>query len=122
MVSAGVADEMLVQLSYAIGVAEPVSVFVDTFGSAKLDHDDSYIAKMIRDIFTLTPYEIEERLKLRYPIYFETARYGHLGRTPKTVKKHFLSPYNGEIEQEVELFTWEKLDYVDTIKKAFKLK
>lgn len=122
MVAAGVADEMLVQLSYAIGVAEPVSVFVDTFGTTKLDHDDSHIAKTIRDIFSLTPYEIEERLKLRKPIYFETARYGHLGRTPKTVKKYFHSPYNGEIEMEIELFTWEKLDYVDIIKKAFKLK
>ncbi|MGC9330929.1 MAG: methionine adenosyltransferase [Bacteroidales bacterium] len=122
MVAAGVADEILVQLSYAIGVAEPVSVFVDTMGTANVDIGDNALATSIRDIFPLTPYEIEERLKLRNPIYSETAKYGHFGRTPKTVKKHFYSPYNGEIELEVELFTWEKLDYVDTIKKAFKLK
>ncbi len=122
MVAAGVADEMLVQLSYAIGVAEPVSVFVDTFATAKVEYSDNEIAKKIRHVFSLTPYEIEERLKLRNPIYSETAKYGHFGRTPKTIKKHFHSPYNGEIDLELELFTWEKLDYVDDIKKAFELK
>ncbi len=121
MVAAGVADEMLVQLSYAIGVAQPVGVYVETKGSALNGHSDSYIAEKIQEIFDLRPAAIEQRLKLRNPIYRETAAYGHMGRTPRTVEKVFESPYNGRIETEVELFTWEKLDYVDRIKKAFNI-
>jgi len=121
MVAAGIADEMLVQLSYAIGVAEPVGVFVDTHGKSKVSISDSQIALKIKDIFDLRPAFIEERLKLRYPIYLETAAYGHMGRDPKVVKKTFESPYSGKRELEVELFTWEKLDYIDTIKTAFNL-
>jgi S-adenosylmethionine synthetase len=119
MVAAGVAKEMLVQLSYAIGVAKPVGVYVETKGSALNGHTDSYIAEKIQEIFDLRPAAIEQRLKLRNPIYRETAAYGHMGRQPKTVKKVYESPYNGKIEVEVELFTWEKLDYVDQVKKAF---
>ena len=119
MVAAGVAKEMLVQLSYAIGVAKPVGVYVETKGSALNGHSDSFIAEKIQEIFDLRPAAIEQRLKLRNPIYRETAAYGHMGRQPKTVKKVFESPYNGKIEVEVELFTWEKLDYVDQVKKAF---
>ena len=119
MVAAGVAKEMLVQLSYAIGVAKPVGVYDETKGSALNGHSDSFIAEKIQEIFDLRPAAIEQRLKLRNPIYRETAAYGHMGRQPKTVKKVFESPYNGKIEVEVELFTWEKLDYVDQVKKAF---
>lgn len=119
MVAAGVAKEMLVQLSYAIGVAKPVGVYVETKGSALNGHSDSFIAEKIQEIFDLRPAAIEQRLKLRNPIYRETAAYGHMGRQPKTVKKVFESPYNGKIEVEVELFTWEKLDHVDQVKKAF---
>jgi S-adenosylmethionine synthetase len=120
MVAAGVAKEMLVQLSYAIGVAKPVGVYVETKGSALNGYSDSLISEKIQEIFDLRPAAIELRLKLRNPIYRETAAYGHMGRQPRTVKKVFESPYNGgRIEREVELFTWEKLDYVDQIKKAF---
>ncbi len=121
MVAAGVADEMLVQLSYAIGVAQPTSVFVNTFGTAKVDKTDTEIAAVIQQLFDLSPFGIETRLKLRNPIYFETAAYGHMGRSPKTITKVFESPYNGKVTLDVELFTWEKLDYVTPIKKAFKL-
>ena len=121
MVAAGVADEMLVQLSYAIGVAQPTSVFVNTFGTAKVDKTDTEIATVIQQLFDLSPFGIETRLKLRNPIYFETAAYGHMGRSPKTITKVFESPYNGKVTLDVELFTWEKLDYVTPIKKAFKL-
>ncbi len=121
MVAAGVADEMLVQLSYAIGVAEPVGVFVNTNGKSKVKLSDSEIAKKVKSIFDLRPAFIEERLKLRNPIYSETAAYGHMGRDPKLVKKVFESPYSGRVEIEVELFTWEKLDYLDKIKAAFNL-
>ena len=122
MVAAGVADEMLVQLSYAIGVAQPVSIYVNTYGTSHVSLPDGDIAKKIGEIFTLTPYQIEQRLKLRNPIYEETAAYGHMGRTPQTVTKTFESLYNGGKKTvEVELFTWEKLDYVDLIKKAFAL-
>lgn len=121
MVAAGVADEMLVQLSYAIGVAEPVGIFVDTYGKSKLSISDGQIAEQIKSLFDLRPAFIEERLKLRYPIYSETAAYGHMGRDPKVITKVFDSPYSGRVEIEVELFTWEKLDYVDKIKKAFSL-
>ena len=121
MVAAGVADEMIVQLSYAIGVAQPTSVFVNTFGTAKVDKTDTEIAAVIQQLFDLSPFGIETRLKLRNPIYFETAAYGHMGRSPKTITKVFESPYNGKVTLDVELFTWEKLDYVTPIKKAFKL-
>lgn len=119
MVAAGVAGEMLVQLSYAIGVAKPVGIYVETRGTAINGLLDSLIAEKIQEIFDLRPAAIEQRLKLRNPIYRETAAYGHMGRQPKKVKKVFESPYNGRIETEVELFTWEKLDYVDQIKKVF---
>ena len=121
MVAAGVADEMLVQLSYAIGVAQPTSVFVNTFGTVKVDKTDTEIAAVIQQLFDLSPFGIETRLKLRNPIYFETAAYGHMGRSPKTITKVFESPYNGKVTLDVELFTWEKLEYVTPIKKAFNL-
>lgn len=121
MVAAGVAKEMLVQLSYAIGVAKPVGVFVETKGTAVPGWSDPKIAEKILEIFDLRPAAIEQRLKLRNPIYRETAAYGHMGRQPQTVRKVFESPYNGKKELEVELFTWEKLDFVDQIKKSFNL-
>lgn len=121
LVAAGVADEMLVQLSYAIGVAQPVGVFVNTYGKSNVKISDGEIAEKIDDLFDLRPAAIEQRLKLRNPIYLETAAYGHMGRTPKVVTKVYESPYFDRVEKEVELFTWEKLDYVDQIKKAFKL-
>jgi S-adenosylmethionine synthetase len=119
VVAAGIADEILIQLSYAIGVAAPTSVFVDTYGTAKVELSDSEIAKKIENIFDLTPYAIEQRLKLRTPIYAETAAYGHMGREPKVVKKVFESPYNGKIVHEVELFPWEKLDVVSLLQSTF---
>ena len=122
LVAAGVADEALIQLSYAIGVAEPISVYVNTYGTAKNGLKDYEIAAKVNEIFDLRPYAIEERLKLRNPIYEETAAYGHMGREPKTVIKKFSSRYTPEIVKEVELFTWEKLDYVDKIKQAFDVK
>lgn len=122
LVAADVADEMLVQLAYAIGVAQPVNIYVNTYGRANVDLSDSEIAKKIGEIFDLRPFAIEKRLKLRNPIYEETAAYGHMGRTPRTVVKNFESPYSGKLEREVELFTWEKLDYVEKIKEHFKLK
>ncbi len=119
LVAANVADEILVQLAYAIGVAEPVGVYVNTYNRKNVDFSDGEIAEKVKTIFDLRPAAIEERLKLRNPIYLETAAYGHMGRIPLTVKKTFESPYAGKIEKEVELFTWEKLDFVDEIKKAF---
>ena len=121
LVAAGVTDEILVQLSYAIGVAKPTSIAVNTYGTAKVGLSDGEIAKQVYDLFDLTPYAIEQRLKLRNPIYTETAAYGHMGRQPQTVTKKFSSPYNGEITKEVELFTWEKLDHVEKIKAQFNL-
>ena len=121
LVAAGVADEMLIQLSYAIGVARPVSVFVNTYGTAKVAMSDGAIADKVAELFDLRPKAIEERLKLRNPIYSETAAYGHMGRTPQTVTKTFSSPYLPSKTMEVELFTWEKLDYVDVVKAAFAL-
>ena len=121
MVAAGAADEVLVQLAYAIGVAQPVNIYVNTNGTAKVNLHDSEIADRISMIFDLRPYAIEQRLKLRNPIYEETASYGHMGRTPRKVVKRFSSPYFGNIEKEVELFTWEKLDYIDQIKAVFNL-
>ena len=119
LVAAGVADEILVQLAYAIGVAQPVGIFVNTYGTANVKLDDGQIAKKVKELFDLRPAAIEEWLKLRKPIYRETAAYGHMGRTPATVTKTFDSPYFGKLEMEVELFTWEKLDFVDQIKASF---
>ena len=119
LVAAGIANEVLVQLSYAIGVAQPVGVYVNTYGTSQVDMSDGLIAEKIQEIFDLRPAFIEQRLKLRNPIYSETASYGHMGREPMTIKKTFFSPYSGTKEVEVELFTWEKLDYVDRIKSAF---
>ncbi len=119
MVAAGVADEMLVQISYAIGVAEPVSIFVDTYGRSHVALSDGEIAQKIAELFDLRPYAIEQRLKLRNPIYEETAAYGHMGREPQVVKKTYTSLYHETKTVEVELFTWEKLDYVDRIREAF---
>ncbi|MCL6275019.1 methionine adenosyltransferase [Muricauda sp. 2012CJ35-5] len=119
LVAAGVADEILVQVSYAIGVVEPTSIFVDTYGTAKVDLTDGEIASKTAELFDMRPFAIEERLKLRNPIYLETAAYGHMGKQPQMVAKIFESPYNGRIEKEVELFTWEKLDKVDEVKKQF---
>ena len=121
MVAAGVSDEMLVQISYAIGVAKPVSIFVDTYGRSHVNMSDGEIAKKVGELFDLRPYAIEQRLKLRNPIYEETAAYGHMGREPQVVKKRFESLYRETKEVEVELFTWEKLDYVERIKQAFGL-
>lgn len=122
MVKAGVAREMLVQVSYAIGVARPVSVFVDTYGTAAPGITDQMIADKIQELFDLRPGAIEQSLKLRNPIYRETASYGHMGQEPRTVVKSFRSRYEAEpITREVELFTWEKTDRVDDIRKAFGL-
>jgi len=121
LVAAGIADEILVQVSYAIGVAKPMGVYINTYGTGKLDLTDGEIAKKVEALFDLRPYFIEQRLKLRNPIYSETAAYGHMGRKPETVTKTFTAP-NGETKTlEVELFTWEKLDYVDKVKVAFAL-
>ena len=121
LVAAGIADELLVQLSYAIGVAQPTSIAVNTYGKSKVKLTDGAIAEKIISLFDLTPYGIEQRLKLRTPIYSETAAYGHMGREPRTISKTFESPYSGKITQEVELFTWEKLDHINEIKKEFNL-
>ncbi|MER3318830.1 MAG: methionine adenosyltransferase [Allomuricauda sp.] len=121
LVAAGVAGEILVQVSYAIGVVEPTSIFVDTYNSSNVDMTDGEIAKKASELFDMRPFAIEERLKLRNPIYLETAAYGHLGKEPRTVTKVFESPYNGRIEKEVELFTWEKLDMVDKVKETYGL-
>ena len=121
MVAAGVADEMLVQVSYAIGVARPINIYVNTYGRSNVKLSDGEIAKKIDQLFDLRPKAIEERLKLRNPIYEETASYGHMGREPKVVTKTYESMYHEAKTLEVELFTWEKLDYVDKIKEAFGL-
>jgi S-adenosylmethionine synthetase len=121
LVAAGVADEILVQVSYAIGLAEPTSIFVDTYGTSKVALSDGEIAQKVAELFKMRPFEIEERLKLRNPIYMETAAYGHFGKEPRMVSKVFESPYNGRVEKTVELFTWEKLDMVDKVKLAFNL-
>ena len=119
MVAAGVADEMLVQVSYAIGVAEPVNIYVNTYGRSRVLMSDGEIAKKIEKLFDLRPKAIEKDLKLRQPIYRETAAYGHMGRKNEVVKKTFSSRYHETKEMEVELFTWEKLDRVDDIRKEF---
>ena len=122
LVAAGVADEGLVQVSYAIGVARPINIYVNTYGRSNVAMTDGEIAKKVDEIFDMRPRAIEERLKLRNPIYSETAAYGHMGREPQVVTKHFESAYEGNKTVEVELFTWEKLDYVDRVKEAFGLK
>lgn len=122
LVAAGVASEVLVQVSYAIGVAKPMNIYVNTYGKSNVDMTDGEIAKKVAAIFDMRPKAIEERLKLRNPIYSETAAYGHMGRQPEVVTKVFRSRYNPQgIECKVELFTWEKLDYVDILKKEFGL-
>ena len=122
LVAAGVADEALVQVAYAIGVARPVSLYVNTRGTAKVDMTDGEISRIVSEIFDMRPNAIERRLKLRQPIYLETATYGHIGRTPRKVTKTFHSRFQGDRTLEVELFTWEKLDYVETVREAFGLK
>ena len=119
LVAAGLCDEVLVQVSYAIGVAQPTSINVNTYGTAKVNMTDGEISKVVEGLFDMRPYFIEQRLKLRNPIYSETAAYGHMGRTPETVTKSFRAPGGNEKTVTVELFTWEKLDYVDAVKKAF---
>lgn len=121
LVAAGLCDEVLVQVSYAIGVAKPCGVYLNTYGTAKVKMSDGDIAKKVEQLFDLRPYAIEQRLKLRNPIYSETAAYGHMGRVSETVKKVFEMPDKSTKEVEVELFTWEKLDYVDKVKKEFNL-
>ena len=121
LVAAGVASEILVQLSYAIGVVEPTSININTYNTSKVSFSDPEIADKVRKIFDLRPYAIENRLKLRNPIYLETAAYGHMGRQPEEITKVFESPYSGRLEKTVELFTWEKLDYLNEIKNTFKL-
>ena len=121
LVAAGIADEVLVQLAYAIGVAEPISIFIDTNGTSHLALSDAEIAQRVGKLFDLRPYAIEQRLKLRAPIYRETASYGHFGREPRKVTKHFSTNSRGDLTLEVELFTWEKLDYVDTLRQSFGL-
>ncbi len=122
MVAAGIADELLVQVSYAIGVAKPMGIYVNTYGSAKVNMTDGEIAKKIEALFDMRPYSIEKRLKLRTPIYSETAAYGHMGRTPEVKQVTFTSPEGKMVKHTIETFTWEKLDYVDQIKAAFGLK
>ncbi|MDH6355403.1 S-adenosylmethionine synthetase [Dysgonomonas sp. PH5-45] len=122
LVAAGVSPEVLVQVSYAIGVAKPMNIYINTYGKSNISLTDGQIAKKVEAIFDMRPKAIEERLKLRNPIYSETAAYGHMGRTPETVTKVFTSRYTQEpIKKTIELFTWEKLDFVDTIKKEFNL-
>lgn len=121
LVAAGVADEVLVQVSYAIGVVEPMGIFIDTYGTSKVNLSDGAIAEKVSQIFDMRPYAIETRLKLRSPMYSETAAYGHMGRTNRTVTKTFSQPNGETTTLDVELFTWEKLDYVDEVKKMFNM-
>ena len=121
LVAAGVADECLVQVSYAIGVAKPMGIFVNTYGTSKVSISDSELAKIVEEIFDMRPYFIEQRLKLRNPIYTETASYGHMGRKPEIISKTFNSPTGESKTLEVELFTWEKLDFVKKIKQSLNI-
>jgi S-adenosylmethionine synthetase len=121
LVAAGVCKEVLVQVSYAIGVAQPMGIYVNTYGTAQVDLHDGEIAKKVEQLFDMRPYAIETRFKLRNPIYSETAAYGHFGKTSETVTKTFVSPEGREVTKEVELFTWEKLDYVEKVKETFGL-
>jgi S-adenosylmethionine synthetase len=122
LVAAGICSEILVQVSYAIGVAKPMGIYVNTHGTAKVKLTDGQIAKIVEEVFDMRPYFIEQRLKLRNPIYSETAAYGHMGRKPEIVSKSFFTPDGKEKKVKVELFTWEKLDYVAKVKAAFKIK
>ncbi|MEO7209728.1 MAG: methionine adenosyltransferase [Chitinophagaceae bacterium] len=122
LVAAGVCDEVLVQVSYAIGVAKPTSINVNTYNTSKVKFSDAEIANIVEELFDLRPYFIEQRLALRNPIYSETAAYGHMGRKPEIVTKEFRSPEGKVVRKKVELFTWEKLDYVPKVKKAFGIK
>ena len=122
MVAAGVCEEILVQVSYAIGVAKPTNIYVNTYGTTNVKMSDAQIAKKIEKIFDMRPYAIETRLKLRSPIYSETAAYGHMGRTPQKKTVTFVDGAGKQKKMKVETFTWEKLDYVSKIKKAFKIK
>src|SRR5690606_38843587 len=121
LVAAGVADEILVQISYAIGVKNPMGIYVNTYGTSRVKQSDAEIATIIQELFDMTPYGIETRLNLRQPIYAETAAYGHMGRTPRTVTKTVESSTGETKSLQVDLFTWEKLDYVDAIRKAFSI-
>ena len=121
IVAAGICDEALVQISYAIGIAEPVAFYVNTYNSSKINFSDGDISEMLFSLFDLRPYSIEKLFDLRKPIYLETAAYGHMGREPQKVKKTFVNSENKSVEFDLELFNWEKLDYVDKIKKLFKL-
>ncbi len=122
LVAAGVCDEILVQVSYAIGVAKPTSIYVNTYNTSKVKFSDAEISKKVEELFDMRPYFIEQRLALRNPIYSETAAYGHMGRKPEIVTKEFHSPEGKVVRKKVELFTWEKLDYVPKVKKAFCIK
>ncbi len=122
LVAAGVANEVLVQVSYAIGVAKPTSINVNTYGTARVNLTDGQIGKIVEQVFDMRPYFIEQRLKLRNPMYSETAAYGHMGRVPRTMEKVFTAPDGKQVKRKVELFTWEKLDYVSKVKKAFGIK
>jgi len=122
LVAAGVANEVLVQVSYAIGVAKPTSINVNTYGTARVNLTDGQIGKIVEQVFDMRPYFIEQRLKLRNPMYSETAAYGHMGRVPRTMEKVFTAPDGKQVKRKVEFFTWEKLDYVSKVKKAFGIK
>ena len=122
LVAAGLCSEVLVQVSYAIGVKDPMGIYINTYGTSKVKLTDGEIAKKVEKIFDMTPYGIETRLKLRNPIYSETAAYGHMGRKNEIVTKTFVSPDGKKMTKKVELFTWEKLDYLDKVKKAFSIK
>jgi S-adenosylmethionine synthetase len=122
LVAAGLCDEVLVQVSYAIGVAKPCGLFLNTYGTAKVNKTDGELARIVEKIFDMRPYAIEQRFKLRNPIYSETASYGHMGRKNEVVTKTFNKGKPNEKKVSVELFTWEKLDYVPQVKKAFGLK
>ncbi|MBO9632072.1 MAG: methionine adenosyltransferase [Chitinophagaceae bacterium] len=122
LVAAGVCDEVLVQVSYAIGVAQPMGLYINTYGTSKVKKTDGQIARIVSELFDMRPYFIEQRLKLRNPIYSETAAYGHMGRKPEVVEKTFSTPGGKTIKKKVELFTWEKLDFVPKVKKAFGIK
>jgi S-adenosylmethionine synthetase len=119
MVAAGLCDEVLVQISYAIGVAKPCGLYINTYGTSKINKNDGEIARIIETIFDMRPYAIEQRLNLRTPMYLETAAYGHMGRANQKITKTFNKGKSNEKVMEVELFTWERLDFVDKIKAAF---
>jgi len=121
IVAAGICEEALIQISYAIGVAEPIALYVNTYGTSRVDFSDGDISKMLLGLFDLKPYSIEKLFDLRKPIYLETAAYGHMGRKPQKIKKTFVNSENKFVEFDLELFNWEKLDYVDKLKKLFKL-